>query len=945
MFSAALHSASVLLAQTRVYYQWSRFEQFDQWWHYLLLLLAVAAIIGYVVWWYRRDSVEQQRPVRWALLLLRLAAFVGLMLFFLQLDKRSELRVTRNSRVAILVDTSLSMTLPGTPGASGVVSTTSRAEEATRLIASSPLLDQLSKQHDVTVYRFDQLSRPVQVASLARPSDMAASGDPRSGNELLLLSRAHSLMLAACAVGVLALVLVAVSFGGQVVGARTWAGGAWSLLGGSLLALTAMLLLALSILPASDYPFQALFLDPETAAERYSAPKDDLSPSLTAVSAAAAGSEDAKNAVGTQLPQDWREALAPSGIETRMGDAIKAVLDREQGSPLAAMVVVTDGRSNAGLDPRSLIVSAQNARVPLMFVGVGSETSPPNIKLVEIDAPKRIYPGDKFSLSALLQSSGFTGQDVTIQVTAGPRDSDPNAFAIEAEQQVTIGNDSELTSAKFELEPKAVGEWTYLVKVLPLSEDVDERDNAQQTAVTVIERKNRVLIFAGGPTREYQFVRNLLYRDRDVESHVLLQTGQAGISQEAQQVIDEFPADRTALSQYDAVLAFDPDWTRVSDAQVQALEQWVAEQAGGLLMVSGSVEMPKWLSRSATGERSTLLRSLSPVKLIMSGSRVLSTGRVESEKAWPLKITNDGLQTDFMWLSDDPQTSARLWDEFSGVFTFNAAYELKPGAKALALFNDPTAAEDGNLPIYIASQFYGAGRVVYQGGGELWRLRELGDTYFDRYYTKLTRWISQGRLLLDSDRGVLLVDRDQALLGDQVTVRAVLKDERFQPLLQSEVVARLLDPQKRNLPLVLRPLEGGVQPGVYTGQFPVQVAGEYTIQLQLGGLSSSEVLATSVKARVPAVEMQRAERNDDLLLPLATQSGGRYFQGAEAALASSDTSNQTALAASIVPQDQVSFLPGVPNRRFQLRWLGWLMALIAGSLSIEWFARRLHRLA
>jgi hypothetical protein len=567
------------------------------------------------------------------------------------------------------------------------------------------------------------------------------------------------------------------------------------------------------------------------------------------------------------------------------------------------------------------------------------------MKVVEVDAPKRIYPGDKFSLSALLQGSGFAGQTVNVQVTAGPKDSNPESYAIESEQQVGFTTDDELITATFELEPKAVGEWAYQVKIFPLSSDVDERDNVQQTVVAVIERKNRVLIFAGGPMREYQFVRNLLYRDRDVESHVLLQTGRTGMSQEAERIVDEFPGDRAALSQYDAVLAFDADWTKVSDAQVQALEQWVAEQAGGLLLVAGSVEMPKWLSRSAGGERSTILRSLSPVKLLQSGSRVLTSSRVESEKPWPLKISSDGLQSDFMWLSEDPQSSAKLWSEFEGVYTYQSAYELKPGAKALAWFSDPTSAEDGNLPIYLASQFYGAGRVVFQGGGELWRLRELGDQYYDRYYTKLVRWISQGRLLMDSDRGVLLLDREQALLGDQVTVRAVLKDQRFQPLVQSEVVARLLDPQKRNLPLVLRPLDGGTQPGVYTGQFPVQVAGEYLVQLQLGGLASDEVLSASVKARVPAVEMQRAERNDELLLPLATQSGGRYFKGVDSAIATVEPEKRTALTAAILPQDQISFLPGVPNRRFQLRWLGWLMALIAGCLSIEWFARRLHRLA
>ncbi len=311
------------------------------------------------------------------------------------------------------------------------------------------------------------------------------------------------------------------------------------------------------------------------------------------------------------------------------------------------------------------------------------------------------------------------------------------------------------------------------------------------------------------------------------------------------------------------------------------------------------------------------------------------------------------MQADFLWLSDNAKTSGDLWNSFEGVYSFYSAYELKPGAKALALFSDPTAAVDGQQPIYLASQFYGAGRVVFVGGGELWRLRRLGDQYFDRLYTKLVRWISQGRLLMDSDRGVLLVDRDQATLGEQVVVRAVLKDERYEPLLQSEIVARLLDPLNRNLPLVLRPLADGSQPGVYTGQFPVQLAGEYSIQLQLGGLTSNEVLTASVDSKVPAREMQQSERNDALLRQLAVDTGGNYWTGIEEALKPSgrvaalqpSTLGQADLVSLIEPQDQVAYLPGTPDQTFQLRWLGWMMLWIAGCLSLEWLSRRLHRLA
>ena len=183
----------------------------------------------------------------------------------------------------------------------------------------------------------------------------------------------------------------------------------------------------------------------------------------------------------------------------------------------------------------------------------------------------------------------------------------------------------------------------------------------------------------------------------------------------------------------------------------------------------------------------------------------------------------------------------------------------------------------------------------------------------------------------------------------------MLKDERYQPLIQSEVVARLIDPQGRNLPLSLKPFSDGSQPGVYTGQFPVLQPGEYAIQLQLGGITSNEILTSQVKAKVPAIEMQRGERNDPLLSQLAVETGGRYWAGITQALqpeepassAMNEVANQPrpALIAAILPQDQVSYLPGAPDRVFQLRWLAWLMAWIAGSLSLEWLTRRLHRLA
>lgn len=931
-----------LLAQTRVTYQWARLEQLDQWWHWALVALIFVFVFGYIWLWYRRDAAEQLRPVGWALTILRVAAFLGLLLYFFQFDKRTEQRVVRDSRVAVLVDTSLSMTLAGTPSSIGVASNVTRADEVSRLLGQSDFLKWLAQSHELTVYRFDQSARPVALAALPK-NPSAKSLAIEEADRAPDLSQSRQLMIVASLIVVVGVFLYLFSLFSQIFNRGKSPAASWSLLIGSLLSLVGLGLVGRVMLSNTSYPLVSLFGSEQAA--------------LAEVLEAQPTKSVSDDATKLTLPTDWGQALQPSGVETRFGDVVKFVLDREAGAPLAGIVIFTDGRNNAGIDPKSVIAGAKNARVPLYIIGLGSDRSPSNLRLMEIDAPPRVYPGDRFTLSALVNASGYSGKTATVQVLSGPKGSDPATLAIENETQLFLPEDDSLVTARFELEPKTVGEWAYHVKVLPLDNEADARDNLAMTEIKTIERKNRVLVFAGGPTREYQFVRNLLYRDRDVESHVLLQSGTNTSSQESHKLLKEFPADRAALAQYDAILSFDADWTKVPDASVEAMEQWVAEQAGGLMLVAGSVEMPKWIARSSSGARSQILRSLSPVQLEQRGSRLLAAGRVESETAWPLTLTPDGQQTDFLWLNDDPQTSNRLWESFDGVFSYYAAYELKPGAKALALFSDPTAAIDGQKPVYIASQFYGAGRVIFQGGGEMWRIRELGDQYFDRYYTKAVRWVSQGRLLLDSDRGVLLVDREQALLGDQVQVRAVLKDERYQPLIQSEVIARFVDPQGRNLPLALKPMSDGSQPGVYTGQFPVLLAGEYSLQLQLGGIASTDVLATSVKARVPAIEMQRAERNDQLLSQMAVETGGQYWTGIESATTMvevnpnsselNEITNQPrpAVVAAILPQDQIAFLPGAPDRVFQLRWLGWLMALIAGSLTFEWFARRLHRLA
>ena len=296
-----------------------------------------------------------------------------------------------------------------------------------------------------------------------------------------------------------------------------------------------------------------------------------------------------------------------------------------------------------------------------------------------------------------------------------------------------------------------------------------------------------------------------------------------------------------------------------------------------------------------------------------------------------------------MWLGEDSAESERTWSQFSGVYGYYAVKDPKPGARIYARFSDPETMIDDELPVYMAGQFYGSGRVFFLASGEMWRVREVSDVYFEQFYTKLIRWAAEGRLLRDSSRGVLLVDKDRALLGDQIAVRAILQDAQFRPLQQEEVQAVIVQPDSTRTPITLKRVKDGAREGLYSEQFTALQEGDVQIQLQHPA-AADQLLTREVRVRIPALETERPERNDPLLRELADKTGGDYYVGLDAAM-NRGTPGRAGVVNLLKPQAQTTLLPGTPDRRFDELLMGWLMGIICGVLCLEWLIRRLSKLA
>ncbi len=610
-------------------------------------------------------------------------------------------------------------------------------------------------------------------------------------------------------------------------------------------------------------------------------------------------------------------------------------------------MLVSDGANNEGTPVGDAARLAREIGARIITIGLGSDEQPQSVRLVDIEAPAKAYPGDKFELRGYVQGFGMANQSVRLQVASGTVNED-GEFREEAidvsSDPITLGADGEVVPVDFEVTPDEVGVRAYQLRIVADTDaDVDQSDNRKTAKVQIVQQRNRVLLLAGGPTREFRFLRNQLYRDKDVELHVLLQSGEPGISQESDQLLFEFPDDPTVLfEEYDCIIAFDPDWSKLTLQQIELLERWVGEKAGGLIVVAGPIFTPEWASMRRGNQAIDIVKDLHPVTFFSRGTSV-GLDRFGSRTARKVLLTSEGQKAEALRLDNATDVSNRIWQRFEGVYGYFTVSGVKPGASIWAEVDAETRSSDGRQPPYIASHFYGAGRVIFLGSGEMWRIRSMDVGYFEAFYTKLIRYASQGRLARDSSRGLLLVSAERVSLGETVDVRAFLTDAQHNPLSEPLLEGSLITPDGTETTLLLRQLPE-FEEGQYAGQFTPLQDGEYRIEVRLPGGGEDSLLAREVRARIPDREISNPRRDDAVLTQLSGETGGKSLVGTTG-LTSSEAVATHVGPSVLPPRDMFTALPDLTDRPFQLQLRGWLLTFIVLALCLEWIQRRFAKLA
>ena len=833
----------------------------------LLLLGSVAILAVLTVRTALRDSRFLKMRDRAILLMPRILVLALVLLIVLNPQRRTQLSRIEKSRVGILLDTSLSMAWPaGDPVVSGkALAAGEEAQQATTPTASA-----------------ESLTGATKTRADAAVKSLIASG------VLSELSKSHAVSI--------------YTFDSSLAGP-------WAIVSEDAVRFVDVDESILAETQTGQTPFQAatVSLDQQTQAAA----------SMITDPAALA---------------KWNSIIQPRGAETRIGESLYQLIGQISGRTLSGVVVISDGRSNTGLDVEPARVRAERSGTRLITVGVGSQKPQMNLWVAGMQSPTDVHQGDPFDITVMLQGTASSGQQATVRLFEQSSDGDGKDRRQIAEKTIELGDDAIPASVRFSQQLTVPGNYDFTARIESTtgSSEMTLDDNERRRKIEVTDRRMKVLVISSGPMRDYQFVRNTLFRHSGVESDVWLQSvtneNIGFVSQEAKQLLTRFPATEAELFEYDVIVGFDPDWSRLSAEQQTFLNRWVSEHAGGLVVVAGEIYTPRLAQEPETFREISVLY---PVLLNRMVPELSLSQR--ADEPWPITLTPEGRATEFLKIADETgNASVDLWQTFKGIYRSYPVRGVRDGAVVLLEYGNPRARTELGQPPFLASQFYGTGRTIFIGSAETWRLREISPQGHQRFWTSLIREVGQGRRSRGNARGLLLLDRTEVAPGQPVSVRAQLYDTRLQPLISESVPLTIVDAEGRTLTVPDRLHGDSRGAGQYAASFRPPAPGTYRISVPVP--ESSDVLQASIDVVLPNLESQNPTLNTELLTNLTRDTQGRYLAVSELAI----------LPTLLPDQSQ----PVVVDEQLRTLWdRSWLLYLMVGLLAFEWIMRRVWRLS
>ncbi len=563
-------------------------------------------------------------------------------------------------------------------------------------------------------------------------------------------------------------------------------------------------------------------------------------------------------------PASGAGGLRALGTRTDLASALDGVRQELSGTPLAGVIVATDGADNGGRDLAPAVLAMRARRIPVHTVGVGLERFARDVAIERVALPARPLAGANLLADVTLRLRGVAGERVTLTAEADGR--------LVASEVVTLPAREESMRARLRLAEIAPGTHRISVRAAALDRETVTENNEAHGVVQVRAGPDRILYVEGEPRPELGFVRRAIATDSALQLVALLRSAEQKFLRlgvrDSLELAGGFPASREELFAYRGLILGSIEASFFSPDQLRMLGEFVSKRGGGLLALGG---------RSAFAEggyRGTPLAEVLPVALDRAP---------RGEEAAPLELrvrpTAAGLAQAALQLRASDTASARRWDSLPPLTVVNALGSLRPGATAW--LTGRREGESVDEPM-LATQRFGRGAATILAAQDTWLWRMHHDIAVEDL-THVTLWRQLARTLTEEspERVETAVVPGRVAPGEPVELRVRVADEQFNDVNDASVVATVTSPSGRTTEV---PLDWSLtEDGAYVGRFVAEEAGLHAVAAEARTpRDTTRGPEAALLADDQGADVEQAELRAPLLRRIADETGGRYYPLAEA---------------------------------------------------------------
>ena len=614
---------------------------------------------------------------------------------------------------------------------------------------------------------------------------------------------------------------------------------------------------------------------------------------------------------------------------TAIGSSIRQAIAAYRGQPVAGVLVMTDGQSNAGEALAKAADFATAEGVPVAAIAVGTPEGPRNAKVVKIESNPVVFVKDPNRLRVLIESRGMAHAAATL-VLEKRKDGGPWEEA--ARQSVTLEEAGRVLETAFDFKEDRPTKLDFRARLIDAGPELTEADNVATAEVRVIRQKIRVLFVAGSTFPEVEFIRNAILRDTGLSASTWLQTADASYSHPGNPVIRRLPQTQEELNDFDAIVLYDPDPSLWPAEYPKMLENFVADAGGGLVYIAGE-RNTKTLYEHPDDPQSSWL-SMLPVVVEPGLYQSDVSVKLSSREPWKLEVTPEGKADPIFQFSAKPDENETILNNLPGMFWHFPVTRAKSGATVIARHGDPRMRNENGQHVLLATQLVGPGRTFFIGFDSTYRWRYLDEQYFDGFWARVMDRAGRNKQLGGRYPFTLATDRTSYRPGTQVTLTARFErpGEKDTGLDAMRAEVELADQAPVNV--TLTPKAG--EAGTFEATFDARDPGKYFVRVWPGNAEPNptgpapRAATLQFDVELPNAEYERPTLDRVALESLAKATGGGVFNLEDFAKAA-DVFKTRRVARILEDRQEVWDAPAI---------LGGVLA----ALFAEWILRKKFRM-